>query len=288
VNLLGKVAVVTGASRGLGKVVAAHLAGRGAHIIATGRDQAALDAAMAEIRSAAASPDQRVLAVRGDASLPADNERWMAAVERDFGRVDVLVCNAGIYGPIGRIEDLDWDEWVKAIQINLFGVVLACRAVLPTMRRQGSGKIIALSGGGATQPLPHFSAYAASKAAVVRFTETLAEEVKGTGIDVNAVAPGALNTRLLGEVLEAGPGRVGEQFFVRARKQREEGGTPLELGAELIGFLASADSNGITGRLISAVWDDWRSLPADRERVASSDVYTLRRIVPADRGWSAD
>jgi NAD(P)-dependent dehydrogenase (short-subunit alcohol dehydrogenase family) len=157
--------------------------------------------------------------------------------------------------------------------------------VVPIMRRQGHGKIIALSGGGATQPLPHLSAYAAAKAGVVRFAETLAEELKGSGIDVNSVAPGALNTRLLDEVLVAGPERVGNSFYERALRQRQEGGTPLEKGAELIAFLASAESDGITGRLLSAVWDDWSALPDQRERLSQSDVYTLRRIVPADRGW---
>jgi NAD(P)-dependent dehydrogenase (short-subunit alcohol dehydrogenase family) len=153
------------------------------------------------------------------------------------------------------------------------------------MRQQRYGKIIALSGGGATQPLPRLSAYAASKAALVRFTETLAEEVRGSGIDVNAVAPGALNTRLLDQVLAAGPERVGAPFFERMLRQKSDGGTPLHVGAELVAFLASADSDGITGRLLSAVWDDWRGLPAIRERLQASDVFTLRRILPTDRDW---
>ena len=185
-----------------------------------------------------------------------------------------------------RIEDVDWDQWRRAIEINLLGTVLCCRAVLPIMRRQGRGKIVTLSGGGATQPLPRISAYAASKAAVVRFTETLAEEVRGTGIDVNSVAPGALNTRLLDEVLSAGAERVGASFYERAQRQKSDGGTPLQRGAELIAFLASPESDGISGRLLSAVWDDWKSLPTERERLAQSDVYTLRRIVPEDRNWN--
>ena len=126
------------------------------------------------------------------------------------------------------------------MRVNLFGSVLCCRAVLPHFRANGYGKIIQLSGGGATSPLPRLSAYAASKAAVVRFAETLAEELRGTGIDVNAIAPGALNTRLLDEVLEAGPERVGDSFYERAVEQRSSGGTPLELAARLAVFLASA------------------------------------------------
>ncbi len=96
--------------------------------------------------------------------------------------------------------------------------------------------------------------------------------------------PRRLNTRLLDEVLQAGPEKVGKAFFDRSMKQREEGGAPMEKGAALAVFLASRESDGITGRLIGAVWDDWPNLPAQRDRIAKSDVYTLRRIVPKDRG----
>jgi 3-oxoacyl-[acyl-carrier protein] reductase len=160
--------------------------------------------------------------------------------------------------------------------------------VLPIFRRQGSGKIVNLSGGGATAPLPRFSAYSAAKAAVVRFTETLAQETLGSGIDVNSVAPGALNTRLLDEVLAAGPKRAGEDFYRRALKQKEEGGSPLERGADLCTFLLSDQSNGITGRLLSAVWDSWGLLPQRRALIENTDIYTLRRIVPKDRNFDWD
>ena len=132
--------------------------------------------------------------------------------------------NAGVYGPKGLVEEVDWDEWEHAVRVNLFGSVLCSRAVLPHFRANGYGKIIQLSGGGATSPLPRLSAYAASKAAVVRFAETLAEELHDTGIDVNAVAPGALNTRLLEEILEAGPRRVGGWFYERAVEQKAKRG----------------------------------------------------------------
>jgi 3-oxoacyl-[acyl-carrier protein] reductase len=159
----------------------------------------------------------------------------------------VLVNNAGVYGPKGLVEEVSWDEWEHAVRVNLFGSVLCSRAVLPHFRANGYGKIVQLSGGGATSPLPRLSAYAASKAAVVRFAETLAEELRGTGTDVNAVAPGALNTRLLDEVLDAGPNRVGESFYERALEQRSAGGTPLDLPARLVVFLASAASDGPQG-----------------------------------------
>jgi NAD(P)-dependent dehydrogenase (short-subunit alcohol dehydrogenase family) len=131
------------------------------------------------------------------------------------------------------------------------------------------------------------SAYAASKAAVVRLMETLAEELREYAIDVNAIAPGALNTRLLDEAIEAGPEKVGEEFYRRALKQKDSGGVPLDKGARVAVYLASAQSNGITGKLISAQWDPWETLH-DHLAELQSDIYTLRRIVPEDRGksWS--
>jgi NAD(P)-dependent dehydrogenase (short-subunit alcohol dehydrogenase family) len=227
---------------------------------------------------------QKILIHKSDVS---DRESCGQVVEharRELPGLQILVNNAGVYGPKAAIEEVDWDEWVKAIEINLLGTVYMCRLVAPIFKSRGYGKIINLSGGGATNPLPRISAYAASKAAVVRMTDTLAEELKDWKIDVNAIAPGALNTRLLDEVIEAGPDKVGEAFYERSLKQQQQGGAPLDKGAELAVFLASKDSDGITGRLISAIWDGWKDFPSHREQIASSDVFTLRRIVPKDRG----
>jgi len=283
VDLTGRSAVVTGSNQGLGLAIAQSFLASGANVLLMARDAARLDQVRAEL-AARVRPGQAVHAMPGDVSRPED---CSAAVERAvslFGGLVVLVNNAGVYGPMGRLEDVDWEEWEEAFRINLLGTALMCRAALPAMRARGYGKVINLSGGGATGPLPRFTAYAASKAAVVRLTETLAEELRGDSIDVNAIAPGALNTRLLDQVIGAGPEKVGREFHARALKQREEGGVPLEKGAALAAFLASAASDGITGRLVSAVWDDWERLPERRQELADSDVFTLRRIVPKDRG----
>jgi NAD(P)-dependent dehydrogenase (short-subunit alcohol dehydrogenase family) len=281
--LSGRAAIVTGGSHGLGLEIARTYLEAGARVVVCARDTAALDRARRELESVAAGPGL-VATAPVDVSEPESVERLVADALERFTRIDVLVSNAGVYGPKGRAEDVAWDEWEHAIRVNLFGSVLCCRAILPHFRANGYGKIVQLSGGGATSPLPRLSAYAASKAAVVRFAETLAEELRGTGIDVNAIAPGALNTRLLDEVLEAGPERVGESFYERAREQRSSGGTPLAVAARLAVFLASAASDGITGKLISAPWDPWEELPSHEEDLGGTDVYTLRRIVPGDRG----
>ena len=211
----------------------------------------------------------------------ADVDALFAAAANAFGKLDIVVNNAGVYGPMGSIETIDWDEWVQAIAINLNGLVYCCRKAVEAFKPQRYGKIINLSGGGATNPLPGISAYAASKAAVVRFTETLALEVKEFGIDVNAVAPGALATRLTDQLVAAGPDRVGANLHERMSKLQQEGGTPLSVGASLCVYLASAESDGVTGRLIAAQWDPWPFTDDVKSEIDKSDIYTLRRIVPA-------
>jgi 3-oxoacyl-[acyl-carrier protein] reductase len=281
--LAGRSALVTGASQGLGLVIARSYVEQGANVFICARDATALERARAELVVAAGGDGRRVGAQVADVSQPEQVDALVSAAVNLFPDLSVLVNNAGIYGPMGPIEETDWEAWVQAININLMGSVLPARAVIPHMKRAGHGKIVQLSGGGATSPLPGLSAYAASKTAVIRFIETLAIELKLDRVDVNAIAPGALNTRMLDEVLEAGPAQVGEAFYERALAQQRSGGTPLERGAELAVWLASAASDGISGKLLSALWDPWSKLPEYRDDL-ESDIYTLRRIVPADRG----
>ncbi len=280
--LAGRSALITGASQGLGLEIARRYVDAGADVFVCGRNEETLERARLELEARAGGAG-RVASRPADVSDPEQVDALVAAATERFPGLSILVNNAGVYGPKGSIEEVDWAEWVRAIQINLMGSVLPARALVPHLKRIGGGKVVQLSGGGATSPLAGLSAYAASKAAVVRFAETLALELAEHGVDVNAVAPGALNTRMLDEVIAAGPDAVGDAFYQRALEQQRSGGTPLEHGAELAVWLGSAASDGITGKLISAVWDPWRDLPAHRADLAS-DVYTLRRIVPADRG----
>jgi NAD(P)-dependent dehydrogenase (short-subunit alcohol dehydrogenase family) len=281
--LAGRHAVITGANQGLGLAIAEAYVAAGASVLMCARDEALLDRARASV-AARAQRGQRVEAERADVSIPADVETLFARAFALFPQLHILVNNAGVYGPLGPTESVDWAAWARAIEINLYGSVLPCRAVLPHFKHHRHGKIIQLSGGGATNPLPRITAYAASKAAIVRFAESLALEVRAFGIDVNAIAPGALRTRLLDEVLAAGPDAVGPEFHGRMLETKAEGGTPLERGAALAVYLGSRESDGITGRLLSAVWDPWETLAGHRSELQDSDIYTLRRIVPADRG----
>jgi 3-oxoacyl-[acyl-carrier protein] reductase len=151
------------------------------------------------------------------------------------------------------------------------------------MKAGGGGSIVNLSGGGATSPRPNFSAYATAKAALVRFSENLAREAAPLGVRVNCVAPGALNTDMLRDVLLAGRERAGPEYE-RALEREKKGGDPPEEAARLVAFLLSDESRAITGRLISAVWDPWRSLMEHEDELRESDLFTLRRIGLADRG----
>ena len=249
-------ALVTGASRGLGLAIVENFKNNGARVVgssSTGTNNT----------------------IKSDVSNSICMKNLILHATTIMDDINTLVCNAGIYGPIGPSEDNNWDEWKTAIEINLYGVVNACRYIVPELKKKRSGKIIILSGGGATKAMPNFSAYAASKAAVVRYAETLAEELQDYNIQVNCVAPGSMNTDFMETAIAAGPDKTGKDFYDRMVKQKEEGGASIENAAELIAFLASDKSNHITGRLISAVWDDWKNL--DKTQL-KPDMYTLRRI----------
>ncbi|MCS6801468.1 MAG: SDR family oxidoreductase [Chloroflexota bacterium] len=281
--LAGRTAIITGASRGIGRAIAEAFVEAGASVLIAARSSQALAETEAALRPRLGAGQQlRSLAV--DVGERAQIDALISQAVETFGRVHILVNNAGIYGPKGRLETIAWEEWEQALRVNLIGSVYAARALLPHLRAHGGGKIIQLSGGGATSPMPYLTAYAASKAAVVRFVESLALEVRDARIDVNAIAPGAINTGMLDEIIAAGPERVGEEYYRRALRQRDEGGAPIDQAAALAVWLASSASDGITGKLISAVWDPWRDLGRYRDDLSSSDVYTLRRIVPKDRG----
>lgn len=284
--IAGRVAIITGAGQGLGAAIAEHFLAAGAAVSLCARSAEDLDAQLR--RLSALHSGERILATVADVKSESEVENLFARTLERFGRLDALVNNAGVYGPMGSIEAVDWSAWVDAISINLIGTAYCTRTAIPIFKARRYGKIINLSGGGATKPLPGLSAYAASKAAVVRLTETLALELKEFGVDVNAVAPGALATRLTDQLIAAGPERVGAALHAQMARLKADGGVPLSRGAELCVYLASAESDGVTGRLIAAPWDPWPFDASVRGPLADSDVYTLRRIEPADRqlAWS--
>ncbi len=274
--LKGKVSIITGGSMGIGRAIANAFLREGCHCVLAARGEQALAAAEEEL--AATGPGGK--AFSADVANEKDVQSLVDFTLEEFGAVDILVNCAGILGPIGPSTNVDTDKWWETLEINLRGTFLCTQLVLRTMIQQDRrGKVINLAGGGAASPRPRFSAYAASKAAVVRLTETLAEETKQYGIDINVIAPGAVNTRLLDQVMEAGEA-AGKEYLEQSLRQKQEGGVSPEVAAELAVFLASNRSDGLTGKFISAVWDDWRSLPGRIPEVMRSDIYTLRRVTP--------
>jgi NAD(P)-dependent dehydrogenase (short-subunit alcohol dehydrogenase family) len=280
-TFIGKNVIVTGGSQGFGRhIVEAFLAER-ANVVFCARTSGDVEQARAEM-ALKLLPDQKLSGITCDVADPVSVAGLFARVA-EFGPLHAVVNNAGIYGPMGPTEAISLADWTQAWQINVTGTLIVCQHALRVMRPQRAGKIINISGGGATNPMPRLAAYAATKAAVVRLTETLAEEYRSENIDVNAVAPGALRTRLTDQVLAAGPDKVGAAFYAKNKKWAEEGAIDPKLGAALCVYLASSESDGITGKLISAQWDPWKNLQKYRADL-NGDIYALRRIVPEDRG----
>jgi len=268
--------VVTGSSTGIGRALTERLLSRGHQVWGLARsDQADF----------AAQHPERFRASRCDlANWPAV-ERTLAEVSAAWPHVDGLITCAGVQGEIGRTLAADPVRWSDTVRANLDGTFHALRAFAPLLARAPRrAKIVCFSGGGATKPRTNFSAYGVAKTGVVRLVETIAEEERGRPLDINAVAPGAIHTRLTEEVLALGPEVVGAGEYAAALKQKAAGSAPLEKALGLVEWLLSQASDGISGRLLAAPWDPWPTLDQHAAELAGSDIYTLRRIVPEERG----
>ena len=281
--LRGKNIIITGASRGLGVHIARAMWDNGANLLLVARSEDAINKLKKDLETVS-TPGQVIYTITADLELSEATDIIIEEAQNVWGRLDGLVNNAGILGPVGPLWKNPWKAWEETIRVNLLAPVALCRACIQWMKKDGQGKIINLSGGGATGPRPNFSAYAVAKTGIVRFTEILAEEVRDFNIHVNSIAPGALNTDMLEDVLREDPENVGEDEYEKALKQKEAGGASPEQAARLCVFLASSASDGITGKLISAIWDPWREFPERLEDLKGTDIFTLRRIIPKERG----
>ena len=267
----GKIVLVTGASSGIGAALSRQLTEAGATVLAAARRQELLD----QLGAAAA--------FRVDLSDPADALRLADEAVGRFGQVDVLVNNAGVRLDSPAI-DASLEEIDQSFQVNVLSPMVLAGRLVPGMVERGEGVVANVLAPQVSPGRRGMGAYAASKAANVRIAETLAEEVAADGIDVNAIAPGAMNTRLMHDIVAAGPEAAGQAEWAAAVKLQKTGGTPPELAARLCVFLASEEGDGVTGRLLSAQWDPWERLAEFKDELARTDVYTLRRIVPKERG----
>jgi NAD(P)-dependent dehydrogenase (short-subunit alcohol dehydrogenase family) len=263
--------VIAGGSIGIGFAIAKRCVDEGAQVILGARTQADLERAVGELNKIAGEHRHYVV----DVSQIDQVEKFAAFCE-PFG-VSGLVNSAGLLGPIGKTSEINLTLFAQTIQVNLLGTVNTCVSFSKVMKDGARKKIVNLSGGGAVAPFLNFSAYASSKAAIVRFSENFAREHIDE-MDVNCIAPGFIKTRLHEETLKSGPDAAGKQFYERTMKEIESGGTSIEFTTDLAVFLLSDLSNGISGKLISAPFDAWKT-PEFQERLRSdADLAALRRI----------
>lgn len=268
-----KVAIITGGSGVIGSAVVRALAAANYTVVIIGTSTKNFLALKKSFQSPVSLEFCKVDVTNAQAVL-----LEVKKIVRRFKRIDVVVNAAAVLGPVGVFHTNKQSLWQRVIEVNLFGTINVCAAVLPVMISQQAGKIINFSGGGAVQPFPNFSAYATSKAAVVRFTENLAEEYKQYNIQINAIAPGIVNSKMLDQTLQAGAGRAGKEYYNKVKKQKQQGGDSPNLAADLIMFL-SDPKNKLTGKLVSAKWDSWKNMGQEEiSFINESSLYTLRRI----------
>ena len=265
---------------GIGFACAEEILRCGGGVVICARGESQLATALEKLSTL---PGARVRAVRADVTSARDVACLLDAAQ-GLGGLDGVVHAAGVYGPIGPVVKVDPVAWFEAIRVNLFGTFLVAREACRCMIDQGvAGSIVLMSGGGAATPFPNYTAYACGKVGVARFTETLALEVAQHGIRVNCVAPGFVATRLHEQTLAAGEELAGS-FVEKTQAELAKGGVPASVPARAAAFLLSSRAVGITGRFVAAPYDGWEKWPDRVEQIAGSDVFTLRRIVPRDRG----
>jgi NAD(P)-dependent dehydrogenase (short-subunit alcohol dehydrogenase family) len=273
--LKDKKILITGGSLGIGLAIAKKCAKEGAQIILASRNINDLEAALDTLK-AFSNLNHQFYAI--DVSDVNAVEVFSGWTKNQLGSIDGLVNCAGVYGPIGKSTIVDLHEFKQAIEINFLGAVYMCSKFAPLIKSDTNRKIINISGGGAASPFPNYSAYATSKVALVRFTENLSLELGDDRFDINCVAPGFVVTRIHKKTLEAGRNLAGEKFYRGTEDQIEKGGVPPEKAADLVSYLLSSGSDGITGKFLSAPWDPWQNSEFQDLLRSDADVATLRRI----------
>jgi len=264
--------VITGASSGIGAALATALAKDGYAVFACARRQERLNAL--------ASIDRSIFTQVCNVSEIGDVERFVSAVSARTKVLYALVNCAGSYGEIGALDELDPERWLQTLRVNVYGTLLASRSFLPLLAAEKGARIINFAGGGAFNPLPRYSAYAVSKAGVVRLTETMAKELEPMGIFVNAVAPGFVDTEIHHATLAVGPIKAGNRMYETTLEKLKNGAVPINVPVDCVRFLLSSRANGLTGKTISASFDPWTSEAFLKHitEINQSDLYTMQRI----------
>jgi 3-oxoacyl-[acyl-carrier protein] reductase len=271
--------LVAGASAGIGAALVRALAADGHRVFACARR-------LERLREVTES-DRLAHSTRCDIAEEADVRTLVQWLGDRVDALDATIVCAGAFGPIGPFEVTDSAAWLATLRANVFGTYLVVKHTLPLLERGRRPRVLAFSGGGAFGTFPRYSAYATSKAAVVRLIECLADELRERGIAVNAVAPGMVATEIHAATLQAGPALAGDSHFERTRAVVDAaGGVPMSEPVDCVKFLLSPAADGLTGKTVAANFDPWREerYRAHLKDIAASEVYTLRRINPAQLG----
>jgi NAD(P)-dependent dehydrogenase (short-subunit alcohol dehydrogenase family) len=277
-----KYALVTGATRGLGEYILNALWLSGWSIFAVARTRDDLLNLVGKLPS---RDGQDIFIFPCDIGNEHQINNLVNEVKNKLIHLDLLINNAAIHGPIGSFLENDFDLWREAFEVNFFGPANLSRQLAQIMGNKSRSSIINISGGGAAGLRPNFSAYASSKTALVRFSETLADELKTNNINVNCISPGPMATKLLRELTMLSKINVPQKEIDTANSIIEKQTHSMDAVVSLILFLTTKEANKITGKLISAIWDNWQNWPNHIEELISSDLYTLRRVTSRDRGF---
>lgn len=275
--LEGSVALVTGAGRGLGREFALHLARNGARVGLCARSVDQLTETASLIEAAGGQS----LAVTCDVADPAAVRVATARVESDLGPIDLLVNNAAVATPIGPVAQVDPDQWWRTFEVNVRGPFLLTRAVLPGMIERRRGRIVNLASMVATTAVAYLSAYSVTKAALLRFTESVAAEIRGSGVTIFSMEPGTVRTAMAQDVLDSPEGRRWVPWF-RALFDKGLDVDPQQ-AADLLISIASGRVDAMTGRFM-ILTDSVDRIRASADTILRQDLYTLRlRRLPDDR-----
>lgn len=277
-----KIVLITGPSRGLGFVISKRFLEGGYHIIAVVRNDSSKRLFLNSFKD---YPTSCFSLLTCDLNSQEEVNRLLKIILSNFSHIDCIINNAAIQGPIGPLTTNNMDQWNNTFQVNLFSPVAICHGLISLLRKSSNASIINISGGGATGPRPNFSAYASSKAALVRFSETLSYELADYKIKVNCIAPGAMKTNITQTIVDAGSSAGIDELNI-VKNLPQDFLITAQNAAELVFFLSSCRRIFITGKLISALWDNWKLWGDNVDAINKSDVFTLRRIIGKDRDLS--
>jgi short-subunit dehydrogenase len=276
--------LISGATGGFGSALAFKYFQEGANLLLIGRNINKLNTLKNKLIKDKTT-NQFILTIKLDLSNLDVIKKVIIKELSNISKIDTLINCAAIQGPIGKSWENNFKEWQKTFNTNFYSTMILTNTILPFMLKYKTGNIINISGGGSTSSRPDFSSYAISKTAIVRYTEILADELSNTKIKVNSVAPGIMATNMIKNVIKNKKNITNLKEFNAAEKALTDGDN-MSKAIDLCLFLSSKASNGINGKLISANWDPWLLLKSNKKNILESDIYTLRRILPEDRGFS--